>query len=264
MVQHENWHEEILTLFYGESQKTLAEIAAEFGVPLKECELYFDSLQKLSDFCQKLPENLPSRVVMNKIIAEAQGASGEMASAWGWFKIFWRPSAALASMTLVLLAGFLTWQIYKTPETTAVNDLPFSHNLRFFKNQYVPQKTPYQIKPVSFGNSYQVVSIDDNELDQKILTKSALNQKELESLFFRAREYHQLGYYQRALQDYRFIARFYPKFHLMKSVQLYIASCYESLQENDDAISVLQKYEEQFGSSKDIEMWIDELKSITF
>jgi tetratricopeptide (TPR) repeat protein len=116
---------------------------------------------------------------------------------------------------------------------------------------------------VSYGTEDQSIALG-SEIDRKAMAGSLLEEKDLEILFYRARKAERQGRFQEALRDYQFIAKFYPDYQDRKIIQLAVANCLDSLEQNDKAILVLQQFENSYGSSEEIDLWIDELKSVTF
>ena len=97
-----------------------------------------------------------------------------------------------------------------------------------------------------------------------MLDNSALTNKDIEILFFRARKLEKLGYYREALKDYEFINRFHSSSINLKSVHLAMAVCLEKLERKEDAIMLLERFESAHGTSQEIDLRIDELKSVSF
>ena len=91
-----------------------------------------------------------------------------------------------------------------------------------------------------------------------------LNNHDLETLYFRARKLEKQSYYKEALHDYLLISKYYPKFEYNESIPLAMARCYEKLGSNNQAVQILENYQNTKGNSEDIQLWIDLLKSETF
>lgn len=281
MQQNLKWQDEVVDFYYQESTKNLEEIARENSLSFDECHRYFRSLSWISNTFQKWPEEEPASWLAGKILAQAR-EQGAKAGVWGIFPSWFRPGAVLASVVTAFAAGLLAYSTLfvepmaksDTVQVIASRTLdnqelpevsvPFVAMRPYFKNHlHEPFSAMPQISPVSVGHRF-VDPLRDPELDQKILTQSALTSSELESLFFRGRKFQQMGYYREALRDFQFIGKFYPKFKQTQAIQLAIANCYEALEENENAISVLQKFEKNYGDSREIDLWIDELKSESF
>lgn len=272
------WQEQVVDFYYQETGKPLEEIARENGVSFEECHRFFRSLSWVSHVFQQWPQEEPAPWLGNKVLAQARGyVAQEGVGGWlSWLK----PTTVFAGVITAMVVGFLGYTtMFAKPDETAVQiiaaqtisaeaapevSVPFVPSRPYFKNHLQqPFSLLSQISPVSTGHHF-VDPLHDPDLDQKILTQSALISSEVEALFFRARKFQQMGYYREAIRDFQFIVRFYPDFNQTQAIQLAIANCYEVLEENENAISVLQKFEKNHGDSREIDLWIDELKSETF
>lgn len=275
------WKTAVMDFYYGESNKSLEEIAQQEGVDFAVCQQYFQSLSIISTEFRKLPEEELSPWLAGKVLARAREIKNtETSGILSWFKPMWRP--LLAGAVPVLLVAFLgvralmpsavdvsitnvaTLALPKTVKDDSANQRFFMPLRPYFRTFSGPASAPgLSVTKVSLSPSFQD-PLKDPELDQKILTRSSLTATEVESLFFRARKLQQLGHYREAIRDFEFIAKFYPGFHQVQVLPVTLASCYEALHENDSAISILQKFEKTHGDSPEIDLWIDELKSETF
>ena len=111
--------------------------------------------------------------------------------------------------------------------------------------------------PVSLGNT------ESNTISENLF-KTNLNAKEVQSLYFRARKFEQQGYLRDALKDYQFLAEFYPQSLPPQSLHLAMARCLEGLGQDEAALQLLKKSANRYGTSEDLQMMIEELKSQTF
>ena len=275
----------ILNAYLDGTQAALPQIAARYNVALSACQSEWQSLQNITTAFHALPQITPPTHIQNQILlyAESQLLS-EKTNAWAHVVTrfqAWRCAAKFfAALTLhPRYATFATVMVvalsvfafnHRAQEVAQSATLDFAARARGLQttldfHQPAPFFTPRRpslIAPVSLGDNPARLN-DDTELDQKIMAR-ALSDKDVDMLFFRARKFEHLGYYSQALQDYQYIAQFYPSYENRKTVELAIASCLEGLKQKPQAIGVLQNFETQYGSSEEINMWIDELKSETF
>lgn len=274
---------ELLELYYGETKRGLEEIAKKYSLSFEECQAEWQRLTTISQKFKSLPEHEASQLSINKIKVHACEKAAQMRKRPFW-QAFLKP---VYGLSVVLVAGVFSlyaWHMHYQPHKTTVantvthfpkNPVASMVKKRLFSTPF--DKTPFSstyrmpkrsrfltngVSSASVGNSSQDFFIDD-ELEYKIANNS-LNAQDLETLFFRARKLEKLGYYQDALHDYLFLAKFYPSFENQKVIPLAVARCYEKLGDKNSAISVLKSYQETYGKSHDIDFWIDQLKSETF
>jgi len=276
---------EIIDLYYGELNTSLQDLAKKYSVSLQECQEIWDTLVVISQKYQKLPEYQASQMSLNKIQAYAN--EKVLKSHYSFWHTIFKPVASVAMILIVGFVSFIVWQNYPAKKSfqTALNtsndivddnddilvkkrlfrtplDLDhFSSNLVLPKTKkrrfYYPMVTN-----VSIGQANQDFSLDD-EIDRKMLTKS-LTSHDLETLFFRARKLEKQGYFEEALYDYVYILKNHPNFEYYQALPLAMARCYENLGDKKSALTLLVSYEKTYGSSQDIELWKDQLKSETF
>lgn len=287
----EKFQFEIMQIYYGESSKTLKEARELYSVPSELAENEWRQLAMVSKRFNALPEYQPSQMSLNKIMAHANERAESLVKRpfWQWL---WRPSYALSVLVVAGVIGGFSWQ--HVPDTdkkmvVAQNQVvtsPIADNgtayhsviKRLFATPFdrdvydptysLPQKSSRYlnslVSSVSAGNS----AVDENsffaddDIDQKMLASPA-TPGELDTLFFRARKFEKLGYFQEALHDYLFISKNYPEFAFQKTMPISIARCYEQLGDKKTAALVLDSYQKSYGKNDDINLWIDQLKSET-
>lgn len=276
-MAEKHWQDEILAVYYKESTKTLEKIASDFQVDFQKCLSYFNELSKISTVFQNMPQRGASLLSLQKIEGFAKEQAAKKQGFFGFFHPRWAWQGAFAVIAIMVFSYFATIssqnQIHSGDSQVAVQTFPeaesleppFSYERSFFHNAPTTKTWPSHGvgQPVNFGNRYDDFA-EDELLDKKILTQSTLTDEELESLYYRARKFEQMGNYQKALRDYRFISRFYPHSTHNRVVLLSMASCYEVLKDKGRAIQILEQVQNTYGSSRDLELWIEELKSVTF
>lgn len=281
-IMKDEFRNQIIEVFYGESSLSLADISKETGIPEEECQRQFDLLKDMQEIMAKIEEEDPSQISVNKILAHARSPEEEKVSFWK--RVFQNPLPSAFGIASVLFVGFVSFSILKN-EIQDTSKVATNHaeshenalnehilttpldkrettdlNSYFKRYKFYRPSTP--IYNVSVGNHNQNDFWDD-DLERKMMNFSLVD-KDVESLFFRARKFEKSGYYKDALKDYTFITKYFPNFKNNKSIQLAMARCLEALQQNQKAIHVLEDFEKHYGSSEEIELWIDELKSETF
>lgn len=237
----------------------------------------------------RLPEYEPSRLGLNKIMAYArEKAASRSQSFWS---AFLRPSLATLVIVVVSFFSYRVWQHGGHPENTRValsqvtpqnlGDVakniqdrllvtPFDQSKTWVAPQYHYKTPSYQLRPglnlatVSVGgNDNQFFSNDvDETLERHMLNKS-LDSHELETLYFRARKLEKLGYFADAIQDFQFIATYYPDFPNQTAIQLAMARCYENTDQKASAIAIIEEVMSENGRHEDLIIWLDRLKSET-
>lgn len=266
---NEKIFEDILSYHYGETRHSLAQIAERHGVEVTFCENRLLEIKAVTQPFRNIPEREPSIMVLNKIKAYACEYLQERANASIWRP--WIRFAAVFASFVVLVFGLSRMaglhkqsenKIAKGPTSEMLVD-PVKERLftHFFANGNLP-KGNLPLAPVSIGNGEYSFG-DDSELEQKMFTKS-LSGHDVETLYFRARRLEKQGYFQEALQDYSFLARNYPDFAYGRYLPLNAALCHEMLGDKEKAIEILNTYQETYGEDKDVTLWIDQLKSVSF
>jgi len=276
-MAEKHWQDEVLAIYYGESKKTLEDLARDCQGDKKKYINYFNSLSNISAIFQKIPQREPSLLSLQKIEVFARENLTQRQGFLWLFRFKWAWQGALAMVAVAVLSYFVTFSPenqtrFEDSRASIQNfqdsgslEPPFSYERSFFHNAPTTKTwSSHGIgQPVSFGNHYDDF-VEDEFLDKKILTQSLLTDQELESLYYRARKFEQMGNYQKALRDYRFISKFYPDSVHNRVALLSMASCYEALRDKGRAIQILEQVQKNYGSSQDIEIWIEELKSVTF
>lgn len=264
----ENYQSELIDAFYAESSITVKEIAIKYELPLEKCQKDWDLIEAISRRFQQLPEYQPTQISLNKINSFARERVSELSKKPFW-RFFWQPGFAVAVFAVVGVFTFYLMhdsnlpkggpQVKVSQQTTPASRM----NQRLFSTPLddYPQKN-HVFSNVSLGNGQGEFSFDDG-LESQFLSKNP-TARELELLFFRARKLEKLGYFREALNDYQFIEKFNTDSGYQKAVPLAMARCYEKLGQKNQAISVLENYQASFGSSEDIGIWMDQLKSETF
>lgn len=288
--------DQILEAYFKGSSAELSHIAKKHGVALAKLETEWRRLVWISQTFKEANDLQPSQLTINKILAHARASVVDEHSTrkLGFLTQWFLPTSAFASVVVVAILGFLSLQTLRAPlgdsmplvrtevldSTTVANSndtTTNNHQLMTpldLRQNFAPSfsaPAPHYgfmgpgalASPVSLGATVTKLAVDET-LDHKILSGSVLNDKDLETLFFRARESEHQGEYQNALKDYQFIVNFYPASANQKTIQLAIANCLQSLQEKGLAIQVLQKIQDTYGASDDVAQRIDELKSVSF
>lgn len=226
-----------------------------------------------------LPEYEPSRLSVNKIMAYAR-EKATLRSKSFWSSLL-RPSVAVLAVVTVSFFSYRTWQhnenkgntIVATQKNTPLQNrlltTPFDRSETWVAPQYYYKKPSYQLRPgldistVSVGGNGTFFGNDvDEELESHMLNKS-LDSHELETLYFRARKLEKLGYFSEAIKDFQFIATYYPDFPNQTAIQLAMARCYESTDQKNSAITIIEKVMRDNGRNEDLILWLDRLKSET-
>ncbi|MBF0104068.1 MAG: hypothetical protein HQM16_01965 [Deltaproteobacteria bacterium] len=275
--------EDIIDLYYGESNLSLKEIAVRHGVSLEDCQQELKAVLLVSQVCRSLPQHVPSQISINKITAHAREKvmALQRKSFWPMF----RPAYAVALVFVMGIAISQIWMTTHSPDNGGV-DIAFKHQTDSDSATQVKERLfmtpldnssfsqPYSlnksgakyffpnISAASVGNEQGDYALAE-ALDQKMISNN-LTLQDIETLYFRARKFEQQGYFQEALHDYVFLARNYPSFKYQKALPLAIARCYEELGNKQTALSILLDYERLYGSTEDIKFWKDQLKSETF
>lgn len=285
-MEREKFKNDIMELFYGERKGRLQDVAARHNVSLAECQKQWEGLSRISFLFQKLPQESPSQISINKILAHARVKTmeGSRQPFWRWFlHPVW---GVAASLCLVVLAHTL-WQNWNSSQqfeqvaATQQPAVPFYQNLdesirqRLFITPFdqlyedparplpLPKYLDSRVASVSLGEGNSGFSFE-KEVDLKFKDGKALNSQELETLYFRARKLEKLGYYEQALYDFLFILKSDPQFEYQKTIPLSVARCYEQLNDKKSALLFLDAYQKTYGRSEDVSLWIDQLKSETF
>lgn len=270
----ENYQSELIDVFYGESDASLAEIAKKYGMTSEACQRDWDLLEAISDRYQQLPEYEPSPFTLSKLHAHAREKFSEPLKKSFW-KLFWQPAFSLATFVLVGFLAFNVAQKSNLFDKGSEQQVAVSHessqveriNQRLFStplDNYSTHRKNRLFTNVSLGDNQDQFSFDDDGLETQFLSENP-TARELELLFFRARKLEKLGYYQEALNDYQLIEKFSAKdAQYQQAVPLALARCYEKLGRKDQAIAILEDYQTSFGTSEDVKIWVDQLKSETF
>lgn len=270
----EDYQSELIDVFYGESDRSLAEIAVKYGQTPEQCRKDWELIQAISQRYQQLPEYEPSPFLLSKINLHAREKFSKPVKKSFW-SFFWQPAFSVATFVLV---GFLAFnmaqksdwfgrngeqQVAVLQDSTQVDRM----NQRLFStplDNYPMRRQNRLFSNVGLGNNQEQFSFDDDGLETQFLSKNPTS-RELELLFFRARKLEKLGYYQEALNDYQLIEKFNAKeTQYQQAIPLAMARCYEKLGRKDQAISTLEEYQTSFGASDDVKIWVDQLKSETF
>lgn len=280
-MNEKNYQNDLIDLFYRGETVDLSAVAKKYGVSLQTCEHDWAMLQLISDQFQELPELDASELSLQKVSAHAREVARERTGKSFWSLLFSKPAYVFAS---VFFIGFMSFYIgtqttwfddssnnnvaVVTPKTdqpqdrllrTPLDHYPFA-SVSNFTNLKKP--TGFVFNNVSTGSSQNTFDIDD-ALEQKMLYSQDLSHHDFETLFFRARKLEKLGYYEQALNDYLYLAKFNPTFQ-QQSLPLALARCYEKIGHKQQAIQALEQYQKLYGSKQDIGSWIDQLKSETF
>lgn len=297
MSDNLSFHDRVLEAYVESDPASLAGIARESGISAQDCEKSWDALAGIGAKFRDLPMPEPSQMAVNRISAHAREAAakhhageGRLAFLMGLF----RPGYAFASFATLFIVTMMGMQARQAADPSlmtasrtqvlapatglapsasleaGIPDVSTPLDFRLSLPQFVNPQRRYQLSgpaslasPVSFGEAPERLQIED-PLDGKIKAQVLLNEKDLDGLFFRARKSERQGYYGEALKDYQLIANFYPGYFNIKSVRLAIANCLAALDRKDQAITTLEKFEDSYGVTEDIERWIDELKSESF
>lgn len=249
---YEDIYEDIMVYHYGEGSWSLAVIANKHGVKLADCEDILAEIKLVTQHFKNTVERGPSVIAVNKIKAYAREHRESIGPA-----PFWRPWLKMATLFASLF--LVTYGLL-----TTVFDFKIGFDDGFFSSSV--SKSPrlsvasVPLSVVSIGNGEQRF---DDDLDQKMHTKT-LSGHEIETVYFRARKREKLGHYKEALQDYTFLTNFYPDFAYGKYLPLNLALCHEMLGDKKGALAILGSYQKTHGGDKDITLWIDRLKSVTF
>lgn len=284
LMNKEKLKEDIIDLYYGESDLSLKEISIRHQVSLKECQEELKNLIFVSKTYQQIPDLMPSQLSINKIMVHAKEKALELQKRSFWQVIF-RPAYTFAMILVIGVVSYYVWMVSGVSNqnnTVAQNNVvinnqnnnhlikerlfktPLDSN-RFSKTYSLNKRGKYfypNISDVNLGSQPGSYSLDD-ELDKKMLVNN-LTLQDIETLYFRARKLEKQGYYQEALHDYVFLAKNYPSFKYQKALPLAIVRCYEELGHKKTALSVLEDYEKIYGTNEDIRHWKDQLKSETF
>lgn len=285
----------IITAYLDSSPASLKAIAQETGLTLKECEQQWNRFVGVGTAYRGLPEHELSQIAVNRVVAYArEEAARRPAGRFSFLTSFFRPGYALASLATLFTVTVMGMQaryaaspVMMTAQRTQVlapamgfsptasldADIPkVSTPLDFARSlpDFAAPQRRYQMSgpgslatPVSFGETSRSLAIED-PLDTKIRARAFLSEKDLDGLFYRARKSERQTYYNDALKDYQLIANFYPGYPNIKAVRLAIANCLAALDHKEQAITTLEKFEDAYGGSEDIDQWIDELKSESF
>jgi hypothetical protein len=269
--------DQIVDLFYGEASATLESEAVTHRAGCAECAASWTEFEHISTSFQSLGEHLPSSIITDKILEQAEERCARKRRPSILFR--WQSVAAAAVVILSVLIGYgqksavapLNLTVASlTPApmedvTSAIKD----HIFRTSMDQG-GYEGDYQLNRVLSGNaqiSNASQSMDGFDVDddfQNIMPGKNLDQHELESLYYRARKLEKLGQFREAYNDYELISKFYPSYDNVRFVLLGMARCLQNLDQKDDAVAMLKNYKSKYGSSSDIDVWLDRMRSETF
>lgn len=284
---------QILEAYFNKSEHSLSLIAKKQGVSLEECRREWRSLALIGQNYADSDVSEPSSITIGKILAHAREAAETdilYATRPSFWRMFFKPSYALATAVTAVTVTFMALQ---TMPIRLADQVAITGREVLNSQEQAPSQSPHQVATlplyasntmpglqtgtrryhllgdssfattVSYGAQGPSLALDA-DIDRKVMSGSILEDKDLEVLFYRARKSERQGLFQEALRDYQFIAKFYPDYQDRKIIQLAIANCLDSLEQNDKAILILQQFENSYGASEEIDLWIDELKSVTF
>lgn len=284
---------QILEAYCNNAEASLPEIAQKHGVPLEDCRREWRELASVGQNYASPAALGPSAITIAKILAHAREAAEadiRYAMRPSFWRLFFKPSYALAT---ALTAITVTLMALQTMPIRFAEEVAITGSEVLQATPAGRQDSPYHVatsplfalnnmpglptgakkynllgdspfaSTVSYGDQSGTLALD-SEIDRKVLAGALLDDKDLEVLFYRARKFERQGHFQEALRDYQFIAKFYSDYPNRKLIQLAIANCLDALEQNDKAILVLQQFENTYGATEEIDLWIDELKSVTF
>ena len=254
---------QLIDIYYGESDMTLEALSQESGMPLEVLQQHFDQFHDMQASLNNWGDEEPSSLSVNKILAHARDRQPKRKFSWSFFKI-----PALASgfaMILLTVVAFQTGLFEEEDPLMAWESAKPSA----YANPYAPSAygngTGYnsfsKARPVSVGENR--ISFYDDQLNKKLMSRS-MTLKDLESLLFRARKSERQGNFQGALQDYQYVAEFYPQVVKPDDIHLAIARCFEGLGRSNEAVNLLTAFARKHGTTPDINRYLDELRSETF
>lgn len=235
------------------------------------CEILWQKQLALSATLHAVPEHLPSRLALNRVMAFA-AEKAESHQRYGWFRFWLRPLLP-ASLVVAVWLGFQGYDTDSTTDQTVskapvvANDSSLELPDDFFADVSSPVPAPHisyvSTGPQPSGQSFgkQRFSFDD-VLDQKKILHS-LSLSDVSALFDRGRKLEKLREYRLALNDYEFIANFYPKFENIKAVKFSMARCLSALGSIQDAVVLLEDIRRDDPDNEDVIYWLDQLKSET-
>ncbi|EKD50929.1 MAG: hypothetical protein ACD_62C00395G0019 [uncultured bacterium] len=278
---------EIIDSYYGESHKTLEDIARENNLTLKDCEAQWRQIQQISQKFSQIEELQASQISINKILVVAKEHAQSSLNRVPFWASLLRPAAGFAIVLLTVMS-FMVWQHHstrqgmgnlaqnqgnenhvRTPLQQRLYSTPMdfhTYATPYFSQSGFAQKTPYlnsYVTPVSVSDPNQNTFAIDEELERKMLSKD-LNDHEIDTLYFRARRFEKMGYYEDALHDYLFIVQSFPQYNQDDSLTLAIARCHEMMGDKGQAVRVLEGYQKAHPENENTRLWIDLLKSETF
>ncbi|MBU0505109.1 MAG: hypothetical protein ABII18_03255 [bacterium] len=279
---------DLIDVYYGESDLSLEDVAKKNMVSLEECHREWNKINIISKRFNELQTQLPTQMSLNKITAYADEKAAFLAQR-GFFNLLLKPAFGL-TVVLVGFISLMSWYYISTQtvhntkiasiqtqpvsETSPVVKRLYTTPLDYTHYESTSEEKPYHYQPqkpyvnrlvtnVSVSNGYQTNFPIDDALEQKMMSRT-LTTSDFETLYFRARKFEKLGYFQEALHDYLLISKDSQKFKYGQSLPLAIARCYENLGNKKQAIAVLEYYQKEQGHSEETQMWIDLLKSETF
>lgn len=277
--------EDLMVIFY-ESQKqpVWSELAEQVGLTEQECKRQWQALTHISERLAHITVYEPQQMTLNRLAAHARATHKTEVSFWQKL-IPYRLVMGAVFMFGVLFMGAQSYffvvptRVAETsPKSHILNEAVKDRLLKTTLDEYTqhtqaftvtPQKNKttrsephYSLAtPVSAGGQAHY-SLDSDSDDD--LYKTNLNGKEIEGLFFRARKFEQQGYFREALKDYQFLAQFYPTFMAPQTLHVAMARCLENLGQKSEAIELLQRSASRYGSTEDLQVMIEQLKSQTF
>jgi hypothetical protein len=280
---------DLIDVYYGESDLSLEDVAKRNMVSLEECHREWNKINIISQRFNELQVEQPSQMSLNKITAYADEKAAFLAQR-GLFNLLLKPAFGL-TVVLVGFISFMSWyflstqtvqntQIASIQATQPINEPSplikrlYTTPLDYTNYENSSSDKPYYYKPqkpyvnrlvtnVSVSNGYESNFPIDDALEQKMISRT-LTISDFETLYFRARKFEKLGYFQEALHDYLLISKDSQKFKYSQTLPMAIARCYENLGNKKQAIAVLEYYQKEQGHSEETQLWIDQLKSETF
>lgn len=293
-AKHEQLKLEILDLYYGESGVSLKDLADRFEVELSLCQEELQNVLFVSRVFKEVPEDRVSQVTLNRILAHAREAAEKQANRVSFWQWLLKPSLSFASAGLAMVLVLSVWNTRGLWLTTEVEESSVaqqiqgnqesvaSHNLVVkrlletplfdqqgeFQHYSVPKSKnqPYynsMVSNVSVGEDSDSGYSMMDEVDQKIISRT-LDEQDLQTLYYRAIRLEKQGYIKDALKDYEFISQNYPQFEYKQALPLAMARCFEKLGDKKSSLSLIDAYEKSYGTSSDLQLWKDQLKSETF